>query len=159
MPRDLGLDSNRTNDGNRGRDYSPIVVDKEGIADSDAKAGGPFEIVSVDHTTTASPDNKSGSDDEDDVRMSNYGSFFRRPVMSDKTNQRDELHPYTSILTLSDVDDCVKLEEAAFPENERCSREKVFLSPECIHYASYSYLLICSPWFHFSFSPCFFSTA
>jgi len=38
-----------------------------------------------------------------------------------------KLHPYTRPLTLSDVDSCVALEDVAFPENERCSREKVSL--------------------------------
>lgn len=38
---------------------------------------------------------------------------------------RDELHPYTQTLSISDVDSCTKLEEEAFPPNERCSREKV----------------------------------
>jgi len=37
---------------------------------------------------------------------------------------RDELHPYTQTLSISDVDSCTKLEEEAFPPNERCSREK-----------------------------------
>ena len=41
------------------------------------------------------------------------------------SNKFDTLHPYTSILSLADVDQCVQLEESAFPEHERCSREKV----------------------------------
>ena len=102
------------------------MVDKEGIEDSVTKAGEPFEIVSVDHTTTASPENNADADDEGDIRMSNYASFLRRPAMSEKTNQRDELHPYTATLSVSDIDDCVQLEDAVFPENERCSREKVW---------------------------------
>jgi hypothetical protein len=37
-----------------------------------------------------------------------------------------KLHPYTSLLTISDLDSCVTLENAAFPiERERASREKV----------------------------------
>lgn len=35
---------------------------------------------------------------------------------------------YPKALNLSDVDACVVLEEAAFPENQRCSREKVCCS-------------------------------
>lgn len=38
---------------------------------------------------------------------------------------RDELHPYTQTLSISDVDSCTKLEEEAFPPHERCTREKV----------------------------------
>lgn len=37
-----------------------------------------------------------------------------------------KLHPYTRLLTISDLDSCVALENAAFPiKQERASREKV----------------------------------
>ncbi|KAK3678280.1 hypothetical protein LTR78_001575 [Recurvomyces mirabilis] len=39
-------------------------------------------------------------------------------------SKRDELHPYTQNLSLSDVESCTRLEEEAFPPQERCSREK-----------------------------------
>jgi len=42
-------------------------------------------------------------------------------------NKFAPLHPYTSILSLSDVDECVRVESEAFPEHERCSREKVII--------------------------------
>ena len=35
------------------------------------------------------------------------------------------LHPYTRPLTISDLESCVALENAAFPEHERCTPEKV----------------------------------
>ena len=35
------------------------------------------------------------------------------------------LHPYAALLGLGDVESCVKLEEATFPEHKRASREKV----------------------------------
>ena len=40
-------------------------------------------------------------------------------------NKFDSLHPYAQVLSLSDLDACVALEEAVFPEHERCSRDKV----------------------------------
>jgi hypothetical protein len=43
-------------------------------------------------------------------------------------NKYDDLHPYTQILSLSDLEACVALEDAAFPEHERCSRDKVCLA-------------------------------
>jgi hypothetical protein len=43
-------------------------------------------------------------------------------------NKYDELHPYTQILSLSNLAACVALENAAFPEHERCSRDKVRLA-------------------------------
>ena len=36
-----------------------------------------------------------------------------------------DLHPHVQTLSISDLEACVALENAAFPENERCSREKV----------------------------------
>lgn len=41
------------------------------------------------------------------------------------THKYDKLHPENQVLTINNVDDCVNVENAAFPENERCSREKV----------------------------------
>ena len=35
------------------------------------------------------------------------------------------LHPHVQVLCIADLEACVALENAAFPENERCSREKV----------------------------------
>ncbi|KZF25373.1 acyl-CoA N-acyltransferase [Xylona heveae TC161] len=42
-----------------------------------------------------------------------------------KANERNNLHPYVRPLTLADVDSCVKLETAAFSENERTPRDKI----------------------------------
>ncbi|CAD6568786.1 MAG: hypothetical protein ASARMPREDX12_001839 [Alectoria sarmentosa] len=41
-----------------------------------------------------------------------------------KINDRNHLHPYVQTLSLSNLDSCVALENAVFPEAERCSREK-----------------------------------
>ena len=42
-----------------------------------------------------------------------------------KSDARNELHPYIQALSLSDLESCVALENAIFPPQERCSREKV----------------------------------
>ena len=42
-----------------------------------------------------------------------------------KETEEDNLHPYVQTLSISNLEDCVALEKAVFPENERCSREKV----------------------------------
>ena len=42
-----------------------------------------------------------------------------------KINDRNHLHPYVQTLSLSNLESCVALENAVFPEAERCSREKV----------------------------------
>lgn len=39
--------------------------------------------------------------------------------------EKDNLHPYVQTLSLSNLESCVALENAVFPEQERCSREKV----------------------------------
>ncbi|KAK0362384.1 hypothetical protein LTR91_022674 [Friedmanniomyces endolithicus] len=39
-------------------------------------------------------------------------------------SKRDEIHPYTQTLSLSDIESCILLEEATFPPEERCTREK-----------------------------------
>jgi hypothetical protein len=50
---------------------------------------------------------------------------LQRRTLQDRANTSQNLHPYTRPLTISDLESCVALEEAAFPEHERCSREKV----------------------------------
>ena len=52
----------------------------------------------------------------------------REVQLSNSMRRGDEkrnLHPYVQLLSLSDLDACLALEDAAFPEQERCSREKV----------------------------------
>lgn len=51
------------------------------------------------------------------------GTMFAEQAQ--KNSKRDDLHPYTQTLTLNDVESCVILEEAAFPPQERATREKV----------------------------------
>lgn len=52
-------------------------------------------------------------------------------TLSQRNKQLDELHPYTQTLSLSDIESCVVLENAAFPPEERASREKVSPLHEC----------------------------
>lgn len=51
-------------------------------------------------------------------------SFYRPPQPQSGRSMIDQLHPFVQLLSASNVDDCLKVEES-FPENERCSREKV----------------------------------
>ena len=60
--------------------------------------------------------------DHDDA--TDYASLFRRPSQGRPRTALDDLHPFTSVLTLSNVDDCVDVEEV-FPESERASGDKV----------------------------------
>ena len=60
-----------------------------------------------------------GPEDKSDL------SYWFRQAPTRQPTALDELHPFTLVLTTSNVDDCMKVEEQAFPEQERCSREKV----------------------------------
>lgn len=56
-----------------------------------------------------------------------------------KVGETHHLHPYVQTLSLSDLESCVALENAVFPEEERCSREKVAPSPICFDYCQSSF--------------------
>jgi hypothetical protein len=43
----------------------------------------------------------------------------------EQEEQRSQLHPWIQLLSMHDLESCLKLEEATFPPNQRCSREKV----------------------------------
>ena len=53
------------------------------------------------------------------------GRLLGRNAARNTPSKFAPLHPYAQVLLLSDVDECLRVEEDAFPENERCSREKV----------------------------------
>ena len=63
--------------------------------------------------------------DEDDLMDGAAGGGLFDQIAGQRNEKRDYLHPYTQTLTLNDVESCVRLEDVAFPPNERCSREKV----------------------------------
>ena len=44
-----------------------------------------------------------------------------------RADDRNELHPFVQTLSLSNLESCLALEEAIFPPQERCSRERVRL--------------------------------
>ena len=55
-------------------------------------------------------------------------SFQQLRTHRANANGMNDLHPYVQTLSLSNLESCVALENAVFPEHERCSREKVGLS-------------------------------
>lgn len=59
--------------------------------------------------------------DQEDANDMPY--WFRRPPTHHRT-KLDDLHPFVQLLSVSNVNDCVEVENA-FPEHERCSRDKV----------------------------------
>lgn len=62
--------------------------------------------------------------DAEMVLRDSFGqSRFHRDMRQEA--RRDELNPFVQTLNPSHVESCVVVEDNAFPENERCSRQKV----------------------------------
>ena len=59
------------------------------------------------------------------------GKFFGAMVR--QARKLDELHPYTQTLTIADLQSCLRIEETAFPPQERATKEKVSQPLFCIH--------------------------
>lgn len=72
----------------------------------------------------AEEDEEYVSVDNDD--LPNYAWYLTGNQTHNKSRPTalDHLHPFVQLLSLSDLDSCVKVEEA-FPPHERCSKEKV----------------------------------
>jgi hypothetical protein len=70
--------------------------------------------------------------DQEDANEFPY--WFRRPPTHHRT-KLDELHPFVQLLSASNVEDCVAVENA-FPEQERCSRDKVRNRPSRTRHGS-----------------------
>ena len=72
-------------------------------------------------------------DDDSDEEQEHMASHPLLSMLTGRLGQRrrgsthkwDALHPVTMVLSPGNVTDCTALEEEVFPENERCSREKV----------------------------------
>jgi len=106
-----------------------------------------------ERTLTASPETQtprlaSTTDDYDFQPGSNGFTIIRDESedrelqLSNKLRKGDEkrnLHPYVQILSISDLEAAEALENAAFPPNERCSKEKV-----CLKQNIYSSLVLTS---------------
>lgn len=65
------------------------------------------------------PESNDGSMTADDEQR-----MISDLAQNQRNDKRDELHPYTQSLNLSDVDSCTRVEEEAFPPHERATREK-----------------------------------
>ena len=86
-------------------------------------------------TLTASPEMKSPANRSDSDELeetgNNYPNFNderdeMEVELSAKLKANDGLHPHVQVLSISDLDACVALENACFPENEKISRAKVY---------------------------------
>jgi hypothetical protein len=111
-------------------DFVDISDEDTDMRDADADDKQRTQSALDLHRLTAnSDDNEDDSDDESDNMASHplLSMLTGRlgPRRRGSTHKWDSLHPVTSVLSVHNVDDCTELENEAFPENERCSREKV----------------------------------
>jgi hypothetical protein len=86
------------------------------------------EFVPVSHEDVEDVDNEEEESEMERVLrpLLGLGRQGQRSRVA-APNKYDDLHPYTQILSLSNLEACVALERSAFPEHERCSRDKVCL--------------------------------
>ena len=94
-------------------------------------------LVASPESATPKPELSDGTDDTIAAGQDGYNEFaFHRDEAQPanahhlhngraKETEEDNLHPYVQTLSIANLEDCVALEKAAFPEDERCSREKV----------------------------------
>jgi hypothetical protein len=95
-------------------DGVPLEEAEDDDDDDDEDEEADEEYIAVDH---------------DDINDFSY--YFRIGPVPRQRTELDDLHPFVQVLTTSNVDDCIKVEED-FPEHERCSREKVrYISVHC----------------------------
>ncbi|KAJ5484056.1 hypothetical protein N7539_005852 [Penicillium diatomitis] len=90
------------------------ILDRAGISIT----GGGFPLDDPEDDDEVDEDYVA-VDQED---ANDYPYWYRRPPTHHRT-KLDELHPFVQLLSVSNVEDCVEVENA-FPEAERCSREK-----------------------------------
>lgn len=102
------------------------AMSKEATMDSMPSLNRENAPNSLPPEITTSPE--AQYDDDDLEGDGETGDSLLGRIGAQLNPKRDELHPYTQTLTLNDVESCVRLEAATFPEHERCSREKVSLS-------------------------------
>jgi hypothetical protein len=95
------------------------------------------EFVPVNHEDVEDVDNEEEESEMERVLRPFLG--LQRQGQRSRVaapNKYDDLHPYTQILSLSNLEACVALESGAFPEHERCSRDKVCLYSFALPYFS-----------------------
>lgn len=93
-----------------------------------ATTGSPLEDLQLTRFDNDPREEEDDSDDDD--AMAHHPIFG---MLAGRLGQRrrgsthkyDKLHPENQVLTRNNMDDCVAVENSAFPEHERCSPEKV----------------------------------
>lgn len=101
-----------------GNPAGQISEDKPMQSVSQRNEGGAKPITNADEDEGPQPGNLAYSlfrDHKDEMEIE----------LSQKFKSNDDLHPFVQVLSISDLDGCVAVENAAFPEDQRASREQV----------------------------------
>ncbi|KAK5093901.1 hypothetical protein LTR70_004426 [Exophiala xenobiotica] len=123
---------NKANDGKK----QQTEDDFETVNHEDAETPGNTERKSPTTTkddlslTRFDNRNQEEEDDSDDEPAMAHHPIFG--MLAGRLGQRrrgsthkyDKLHPENQVLSLAHLEDCIEVENSAFPENERASREK-----------------------------------
>lgn len=97
-----------------------------------------FSSESKDDSLVASPESQTPKPEGTEVAAATDSDGYHEfTIHRDETQEltvqqapggkakENKLHPYVQTLSISNLESCVALENAVFPEHERCSREKV----------------------------------
>ena len=150
MPRDLRI-PNQSQSNNQ--ENEKPQSDSSNNPQSESASKDDDEFVDIDHEDVEMQDSETAKESNDDLDLHTFGTNVRdiddeddseddhdqmasHPLLSmltgrlgqrrrGSTHKWDSLHPVTQVLSVANVGDCTTLEDSAFPENERCSREKV----------------------------------
>lgn len=146
MLRDLlsdqsnSTENQRTQSGSNTNQSEPKREDEEFVdinhedAQTSQQSGADRHPAGGEDDGNWEDDHSEGDEEESGDRGSGFSSsisqFLGQRLMRKQTpTKRDSVHPFTSVLSLSNVEDCVKLENSACPEAERATREKVCMAP------------------------------
>jgi hypothetical protein len=150
MPRDLQI-SNQSASNNQENENPQLDSTNNPLTHSPTR--DDEEFVDIDHDDVEMHDPETVKQSVDDLDLHTFGTNLHDPDEEDdseedqdhmanhpllsmltgrmgqrrrgSTHQWDSLHPVTQVLSVANVADCDELEISAFPEHERCSREKV----------------------------------
>lgn len=130
----MSSEDNTTNDSKKQQtedDFETVNhEDAETPGNTEGKtATTPKDDLSLTRFENRNQEEDDDSDDEEHA-MAHHPIFG---MLAGRLGQRrrgsahkyDKLHPENQVLSIAYVEDCVEVENGAFPENERCSREKV----------------------------------
>ena len=84
-----------------------------------------LSAIAKEDTLQGMPELTKSPEEVDRIPMAAEDEATMFSQLAERNEKRDELHPYTNTLKVSDIDSCVRLEEETFPPHERCTREKV----------------------------------